>query len=192
MSVKKMTVIPTHLYEKLIKHETDYDDQLKQQKDEILSWKLPPELTSRFYQDVVRNIALRRADEDAKPLLVSTKDSILKDETEKDKNPVTEPLAKKSKKTKGVKTSLRKSRKAALINNQVLFSTPPQSPETITLSDSEDEVFRTKKSLKRLSGKRKSILSKWKNLPSPPKTRSKTKKQEGAGRNKMKGWIEFV
>ena len=61
--VKKMTVLPTHLYNKLIKQDDGYNDHLKQQKDEILSWQLPPELTTRFYQDVVRSLAKRKDEE---------------------------------------------------------------------------------------------------------------------------------
>ena len=67
-----MTVIPTHLYQKLIKQDSDYDERLKQQKNEILNWHLPPELRARMYQDVVRNLTERRLKEEAKPLLVKS------------------------------------------------------------------------------------------------------------------------
>jgi hypothetical protein len=194
MAFKKMTVVPTQLYQKLMKQDPDYDDHLKQQKDEILSWQLPPELRSRFYQDVVRNMALRKAEEDAKPLLVSTnRKSDLKETPEamEEVNPI---KSKEKIKKKGTRSSLKRTAaKDALIKQQVLFTTIPRPP-VVKLSTPEDEVFRVKKPVKRLSLKTRPTIAKWQNLGSPPRTRARAKKnarQEGAGKNKRGGWIEF-
>src|SRR5690348_3823474 len=70
--MKTMTVLPTHLYKRLIRQSPDYDEHLRDQKDEILSTNLPPEIKTRLYQDVVRTIANRKLEEEARPLLVST------------------------------------------------------------------------------------------------------------------------
>src|SRR5882672_6008302 len=70
--MRTMTVLPTHLYKKLIKQSPDFDEHLRDQKDEILSTDLPPEIKARLYQDIVRTIAKRKLEDENKPLLVKS------------------------------------------------------------------------------------------------------------------------
>jgi hypothetical protein len=204
---KKMTVIPTHLYQKLIKQDSDYDDRLKQQKNEILNWDLPPELRARMYQDVVRNLNERKSKEEAKPLLVkSAQDASVKKgevnsysvDTGTNKELVTKTKKDRVSGLKNRKSYVNTIMSTALRHGRKIFKKQNEEPEVVELATSEDEDSKTTQEV----GKKKKI----KRLPppvfSPPHLRSRVelaklkqlKKQKGKGKkNKTSksGWIEF-
>jgi hypothetical protein len=181
---KKMTVVPTHLYQKLIKQDPDFNDHLKQQKDEILSWSLPPELRARFYQDVVRELATRKAEEDARPLLVTASTDLSTSKLEEGGNEA--------------KAENKKSKLSLPIKKR--FKRKSQKVESVSdIEDEHSKVFQTKLAAAaaaaaaarpRAIAKRKSLAHKYKNLGSPPKTRARTNRTQGGGGKKIK-WIEF-